>query len=218
MKDPKPKIRRDNYTPFIYSIKNKISLERDFKVDSKDFLEVFFNRKSSRGLFNLSLDDLSKLLFYSCKIKSIEFDEDDFLLTKRVTPSAGSRHPIDLLISFPNAERDLYYYNPIDHTLGLLNLEKNKLDIFFSHINKNLSIENCCLIWFSIQTTKTSSKYENPESLYWKDLGVLIHALQLIATFLGYKSCPLGTLASDSFYDLFGSEDLLSGGGILIGL
>lgn len=218
MKDPKPKIKKDFFSPFVYSIKNKVSLNRDFKVESKDFLETIFSRKSSREFSNFSLCDLEKLLFYSCKIKSIEFDENNFLLTNRVTPSAGGRHPIDVLVSLPQKERILSYYNPIDHTLGELKIEKKKLDVFFSDINKNLAIKDACIIWFSIQVNKTSSKYDNAESLYWKDSGVLLFAIQLFATFLGYKSCPLGTLASNSFNKLFNDKNLFSGGGILIGL
>ena len=64
---------------------------------------------------------------------------------------------------------------------------------------------------------KTKSKYNNAESLYWRDVGVLIYAIQLMTTYLGFNSCPLGTLASKDFNQLFNNENLLAGGGILVG-
>lgn len=217
MKDPRPRTEQSKFMPFIYPIKNKISLQRDFESEGKDFLEVILNRESTRKFTKFEQLDIEKLLHYCCQIKSIEFDETGFLLTKRPTPSAGSRHPVDLLISMPNKIRTLDYYNPIDHTLGELQIEKNKLDNFFKVINENLAIQNACIIWFSIQPHKTASKYDHPESLYWRDTGVLIYALQLVANYLGFKSCPLGTLAKETFNELFNSERLISGGGILIG-
>lgn len=217
MKDPKPKSEQKNFTPFLYPIKDKISLQRNFENVDKDFLEVISNRSSAREFTNFTQLDLERLLHYCCQIKYIDFDETGFLLTKRTTPSAGSRHPVDLLISMPNNVRTLSYYNPIDHTLGELEIERTRLDNFFSMINENLPIRNACIVWFSIQTDKTASKYDNPESLYWRDAGVLIYALQLIVTYLGFNSCPLGTLATISFEKLFHNKTLLSGGGILIG-
>lgn len=216
MKDPHPKIAQDKFTPYIYPIKKKLQLNRHIESKSKYFLEVILSRESTRVFTKFTELDLEKLLHYCCQIKSIDFDETGFILTKRTTPSAGSRHPVDLLISMPHNLRTLSYYNPLDHTLGELQIERNKLDNFFLTINKNLPIQNACIIWFSIQTGKTASKYHNPESLYWRDAGALIYALQLIVTYLGFKSCPIGTLSSDTFNELFQDENLLSGGGILI--
>lgn len=217
MKDPYPKIKEDDFTPFVYPVKSRQLLNRNFNPPSKDFLPTIFERKSSRDFSKLTLIQLEELLFYSCKITSIELDDSGFLKSKRVVPSAGARHPVDLLVSMPDDLRTLNYYNPLDHSLSELLLGQNRLDNFFSSINENLPIENACIIWFSIQTNKTASKYNNPSSLYWKDTGAIMYAIQLMATYLDLKSCPLGTLASNSFNQLFEELSLISGGGILVG-
>lgn len=95
---------------------------------------------------------------------------------KRTSPSAGARYPIDLLISFNNYiyRRTLLYYNPVEHSLGELLISKVHLWKFFNEIDRNLCIDNSCVIWFAIQTTKTISKYDNSESLYWRDTGAYL--------------------------------------------
>lgn len=217
MRDPSPKIENESFVPFIYPVKNKIQLQRNFKKKNVDFLDIIFRRESLRKFTKFTKLDLESLLYHCCQIKSMSIDNQGFLLTKRITPSAGGRHPVDLLISLPEKDRTLSYYNPLDHSLAELEIEKSKLNKFFSTINDNLLISNACIIWFSIQVNKTTSKYNNAESLYWKDVGVLIYAIQLVTTYLGFNSCPLGTLASKDFYQLFNDKNLLSGGGILIG-
>jgi SagB-type dehydrogenase family enzyme len=218
MKDPFPKIIEDIFEPFVYPVKNKQLLNRNFNPKPKDFLSTMIERRSSRSISKLTLVQLEELLFYSCKITSIDLNDSGFIKSKRITPSAGARHPVDLLISLPDDLRTLNYYNPLDHSLSELLVEQNILDDFFSTIDKNLSIENACVIWFSIQTNKTASKYGNPESLYWKDTGALLYCIQLMATYLGLKSCPLGTLSSSSFNKLFKDSSIVSGGGIIIGI
>lgn len=220
MKDPIPKNQPDKFEPFIYPIKDKCKLERTIVKNDKEFLDVIFSRRSSSKFSRISLDQLSHLLHLSTKIQSLQVDETGYIITNRTTPSAGARHPVDLLVSIdnPHGNRFLSYYNPIDHSLNELSLQKKELQDFFNEISKNLSINNACIIWFSIQVAKTGSKYENPESLYWKDTGALLYCIQLIATYLGLKSCPLGTLANSSFKNLFKTEFLHSGGGVLVGV
>ncbi len=219
MESPIPKKHDDKFVPFIYPIMIKYKLERPVEKVEREFLDVVLARRSANNFSPLTILEVSKVLYWSTKIQSFQTDERGFVLTKRTSPSGGARHPIDLLVSntAPIKERGLFYYNPVDHTLGELSIsEKLRLD-FFHEVSENLLIQDACLIWFSIQTSKTSSKYENPESLYWKDTGALLYCIQLIATYLGFKSCPMGTLANSSFNRLFDSPLLISGGGILIG-
>lgn len=218
MKSPKPKNIIDEFHPFKYPFRTKAKLNQDFKPIEGNFLEVLLTRRSSQKLGGISLNDIAELLYYSNKVQSISIDDSGFLISKRTVPSAGGRHPIDLLVSLPSeSARSLQYYNPIDHSLSELSIPREIQQSFLAEVNKNLPVGDSCLIWFSIQTEKTQSKYENAESLYWRDAGALLYCIQIISTYLGFKSCPLGGLAVKSFYDLFKTNNLISGGGILIG-
>ncbi|MEO2071132.1 MAG: hypothetical protein ABGW99_07290 [Zunongwangia sp.] len=218
MKNPKPKNNYDQFYPFHYPSIRKTKLNRYFKTKEGEFLDVLLTRRSSPELQDISLDDITELLYFSNKIQSISVDDSGFLSSKRTVPSAGGRHPIDILVSLPSeTTRFLQYYNPIDHSLNELSIPREIQQSFFAEVNENLSLGDCCLIWFSIQTKKTQSKYENAESLYWRDAGALLYCIQIISNYLGLKSCPLGGLAIKSFDNLFHTNNLISGGGILVG-
>lgn len=218
MENPKPKKTIQEFVPFDYPISSKKRLKRTFDKKERDFLDVLLTRRSSTEFGSISLDTISELLFLSNNIQQIGIDESGYLISKRTVPSAGGRHPVDILISLPSEDkRLLHYYNPIEHSLGELSLSQENLKYFFEDVNMNLPIDKGCLIWFVIQRNKTETKYTNPESLYWRDTGALLYCLQLVANYLNLKSCPLGGLAVSSFDKLFDVKNLLSGGGLLIG-
>jgi len=219
MKNPKPKESQQAFYPFIYPTTGKTPLCREFLVRKFDFLDVYLSRRSTTHLSGMSFLKLSEVLYYSCKTQYIKEDESGFLLSKRASPSAGARHPIDILVSPSpvSGARTLLYYNPTDHSLNELNIQKEILQAFFSEVNENVCMNDASLIWFSIQPGKTSSKYDNSESLIWRDTGALLYCIQIACTYLGLSSCPLGTLAANTFYSLFSTDKLIPGGGILIG-
>jgi SagB-type dehydrogenase family enzyme len=219
MKDPIPRKKSIKYEPFLYPVSDKLRLKIPIERQEKNpFIDVFLSRKSSRQFTPLSITEISELLYYSSKIHLIETD-GDVAISFRVTPSAGARHPVDILLSQPAPinERILSYYNPPEHSLFTLNLEQTAQNNFFEEIHDCININNATILWFSIQTTRTSSKYENAMSLYWRDTGAVLYCIQLISTYLGYNSCPIGTLATNSFNQILDSNKLVSGGGILVG-
>lgn len=209
----------DQFTPFTYPLISELKLPRKLKVCNKEFLDVIISRRSALPSERMSLEGISNVLYLSTRIESTYQDQTGYISTKRTTPSAGARHPIDLLVSPSQAfsRRTLSYYNPIEHSLNELAIDKNRIDDFFNEVDRNLHLEDFCLIWFSIQPNKTASKYHNAESLYWRDTGALLYCFQLVSTYLGYNSCPIGTLAISSFSNLFNEPGLISGGGILLG-
>lgn len=218
MQNPSPKKVNDRFDPFIYPLGSKTKLKRDFKKREGSFIDILSSRRSSRDLSAVLIEEVSEMLYFTSRIQSIDIDDYGFLISKRTVPSAGGRHPIDILVSTPSKDGPvLNYYNPIEHSLSELLISEVKQKSFFEEVNKNIPIKNSCLIWFSIQINKTKSKYDNAESLYWKDAGAYLYCIQLVSNYIGLNSCPLGGLASKSFENLFKSKNLISGGGILIG-
>lgn len=221
MKNPFPKDKPDRFVPKSYNINGKRKLPRDFdNIADRGFLDVILSRRSVKEFTTLSDKELASVLFFSNKIESIDQDESGYISSWRTAPSAGARHPIDLLVSCSKPsleERTLEYYNPFDHSLNSIELDHRLLRSFLEDINRNIEIGKSAIIWFSIQPFKTGSKYHNPESLYWRDAGVLLYCIQLISSYLGIASCPLGTLASNSFNLIFDKRFFVPAGGILVG-
>lgn len=216
--NPNPKITQEKFEILEYPICSKRYITVENKPENRNFHDVIFLRRSSK--INAAANEklLQELLFYISKIDSVATDEWGNKLSRRTTPSAGAIHPVDILYSFPTESnlRNLGFFDPRDSSLNDLLLDANLLKEFFSEIGETVDISNAFIIWFSIQPDKTEAKYENPESLYWRDAGALLYCVQIFAKYLGLSSLPVGTLASKSFEKLFGLK-LISGGGILIG-
>jgi hypothetical protein len=91
------------------------------------------------------------------------------------------------------------------------------MNAFFNNVNECLNIVNATVVWFVAHLQRTEAKYKNPESLIWRDAGALITTIQLVATAIKIRSCPIGTLGEPFFSKLFTKGNVISAGGILVG-
>lgn len=216
--DPHPKPRSEVFSPFEYPVVQWSFFSNEYTRDEQSFLDVVFNRRSEVGTNTVPRDILSRLLSLSTRISASIIDGQGYVVTKRTAPSAGGRHPIDLLVLAVDGEDrpTVSYFNPVSNAIGRLNVDSSHVMRFYDAIGSTIPLDKASVIWFSIQASKTEVKYEYAQSLIWRDVGALLYCIQLMATFLGCKSCPVGTLASDEFKGLFNSSLVTSGGGIVI--
>lgn len=218
-KNPKPRLRIKKITFFQYKIDNYISLPKPSRVSNSRFLNVLLARNSQKKFNKLSLNKISSLLWYSAKVKKVILANDSLILTHRGAPSAGGIHPIDIFISLPAiSNRVLYYYDPYLHKLGKIDVNQSELVSFFDMVSKNLNFRNATIIWFGADMQRTEQKYQNSNSLVWRDAGALIMLFQLVATAFKIKCCPIGTLGEPYFSSLFKHhKKFVSAGGLMIG-
>lgn len=183
-----------------------------------DFLEVFTHRRSVKQLGACPISVLSQVLYLAAKPYCIAKDDYGVTISRSAAPSAGGRHPIDILVGLQEKDdRQLYLYQPIGHSLKRLCVAKELQRFFFKDVEQTLPFGESTLLWFSIQYMRTASKYSAPMSLIWRDVGAQLCCLQQAAKYVGVDSCPIGYLAEDTFDKMFKSEKLLSGGGLIIG-
>lgn len=222
MLNPTPKKTNDSYQLFDYPIIKTERLPRNGDDKDSPLLEFIQRRESLRNFKIIDANVLNKVLWFSAKVGKIDIQRDGYILSSRSSPSAGGRHPIDIIISRPDSkqmeERMFSYYNPFDHSLNLLDLNKQKCNEFLLHINSIVSITDATVIWFVAHSSRTSMKYENCESLIWRDAGALIYCFQLVCTTFDLKSCPIGSLGEPYISELFHKEAGVFGvGGLLLG-
>jgi len=220
MKNPQPKPTEERVTSFDYPIQHSVKLSRNIDPLPARFDEVITSRKSQRTFSGISLQQLSNILWYTAKVKQTFVQENGYILTHRGTPSAGARHPIDILIinqTLLNSNLP-HYYNPIAHTLNRLDLPTQSVDNFIKHIGSIINTTNATIIWFIAHPERTAAKYQNPESLIWRDAGALINSIQLTCTALNIKCCPIGSLGDPYIGDFFSRQaGIFGAGGVLIG-
>lgn len=208
------------FKPYYYKGSEVIQLSKVPKVKLNiDFMSIFSGRRSVKELGACSLDALSNILFYAVKPYCIGKDDYGVTVYRSAAPSAGGRHPIDLLVGIKErGRRHLYLYQPIEHSLKRLNIKEKLQNSFFKDVEDTLPFGESVLLWFSIQYMRTASKYTDYMSLVWRDVGAQLCCLQQAAKYVGLDSCPIGYLAEETFQKMFQSEILLSGGGMIIGI
>lgn len=215
-KDPRPKTNEETVPSFSYPGNEKVFFKKPDVFVNRSFFEVATERTSQRKFSALPESRLAQLLWYSAKVISTHSQANGYILSHRPSPSAGARHPIDIIVSMPSKERKLEYYNPFDHSLTVVTTDQILVDNFVDHINQCMEIQEGTIIWFLAHQVRTGAKYDNPESLVWRDAGALIYCMQIVCAALNLSSCAIGTLADPHIKILFG-EEVISAGGIIIG-
>lgn len=220
MSGPSIRERHLAYVPFVYPSLEKITLPRvTSSKRQNDFLNVLRERRSVKPLGGCTIEKLSEILFCAVKPYTICKDDYDMTVCRSASPSAGGRHPIDILVGLPeNEDRRLFLYEPLSHSLRRLDISVELQHEFFDDIDQTLPLGDSVLVWFSIQYMRTASKYNDYESLVWRDAGAQLCCLQQVAKYVGLDSCPIGYLAEETFDKMFNSASLISGGGMIIGM
>lgn len=218
MKNPSVKPVEEPVSGYEYALGERVKLSKPIKPLNSPFGEVISSRKSSRQFNTITVAQLGEVLWYTAKVKSFHQQENGYLITHRGTPSAGARHPIDILIYnsaiFNNDH--FYYYNPFDHSIN--QVTHSNTAPLIQHVNQIIPIDNGTLLWFVAHQQRTAAKYEHAESLIMRDSGALINSIQLTCTALNLNSCPIGSLGEPYISDFFNNQHGLSGaGGLLIG-
>jgi SagB-type dehydrogenase family enzyme len=216
MNNPLPKKSEDMVETFNYPVSATILFGKPAE-HHMDYFELTRLRKSVRDLSALSIKQLGDLLWFAAKIIHTHVQTNGYILTSRPSPSAGARHPVDLLIITPSQSNVVSYYNPFEHSLNELKLDEGLTSPFIDHINESLPIGDATIIWLIAHSDRTAAKYTNPESLIWRDAGALLQSIQMTCTALGIGSCPIGSLAEPFISQLFNPVTIISAGGIIIG-
>lgn len=207
------------FEPYRYECLGEIRLPKIDEARRKDFLEVFSRRRSVKKLGSCGLEELSTILFYAVKPYCIAQDDYGVCVYRSAAPSAGGRHPLDVLVGLPeDSGRHLYFYQPLNHILRRLVVPADLELAFYEDVEQTLPFGKSTLLWFSVQYMRTASKYNEPMSLVWRDVGAQLCCLQQAAKFVGMDSCPIGYLAQESFNNMFHTDKIMSGGGMIIGL
>lgn len=213
--EPRPKEQVQPYQPFTWPSGHTVSLVTPADIP-QSFCDVVAARRSSRTFGPLTLTDISSLLWYSSRVLARQGSAMGFDLSQRPAPSAGAIHPIHVL-ACSSAQDSWQRYDPDRHCLsevphGLLAPRET-----MAQITPAVDPQKGTLLWFAAEVGKTNSKYENPESLIWRDAGALIAHLGLVASYLGLHFCALGVTGATWGIELNEAQLICGVGAALVG-
>lgn len=216
--NPIPRSSELRYEEFVYSSRSLRFLPTVSKLDRRDaFFTVLRNRRSIRYFDELTEEDVVHLLWYSARtIKKAP--PNSLRWEHRPAPSAGGRHPIDvLLLRRTQTSKYLFHYHATGHSLAHLDIDLGDLESLVVGIEAVVPIQGGTVFIFAAQPERTASKYENSDSLIWRDAGALATTFSLVAQALGLNACILGTTCEPQLSHCLKTEKVVGVGGIVIG-
>lgn len=214
--DPQPHEKPAKYEPFVWPAGEKLQLAPRTQSLLLD-LAVLLEQRQTRRVFKHPLDDraLGEFLWLACRNRSSRpspFGPDQ---ESRVYPSAGAMHPIHVLVS--REAGPWLRFVPTEHALVELPRSFCSAAAVRDLANSLVRVDQGVVIGLLAESGKTAAKYTNHESLVWRDAGVVIGYMSLIAEALGLSFCPLGITGQSQFTDFLpGDTSTLQAVGIAV--
>jgi len=163
------------------------------------FWDVVGRRRSRRVFRELANTRLGALLWYTFKTSSKEKHNDGRTWEQRPVPSAGGLHPVHVIVQPTEGKQfPLLHYDPLGHALCDLNVDVGRCRDLRHHVESVLDPQEGTVLWLIGDFKKMHAYYENAASLLWRDSGVVIGFLCLVADALELNSCALG-ICGDSW-------------------
>lgn len=179
-----------------------------------DMIQVLRGRQTRRIFSSLPLSELGWLLWLTCRTHSLRSSVFGFDQHFRPHPSAGATHPIHIICQ-RNPGTPWERYEPVEHTLvsvpGTEALAQGARD----YTGRAVPADGAVLIGLVAEAGKTAAKYEAEQSLVWRDAGVVLGYLSLVAEILQLSFCPLG-MTGDEFVKPMSASGQLRGAGLVL--
>ena len=189
--EPEPRKHVQPYEPFSWPNRSTLALGQSVSGEMLDFHRMVLGRHSRRTFTHLSLEKLEVLLSMCCRAYSWSTSDLGFEQQFRGVPSAGAVHPIHVLVQ-RNRQSGWERYDPIGHTLIQVQGTSDFAIAARDSADAIVPSGDSTLLALVAEPGKTAAKYHFPESLVWRDAGVIIGALTWGAEALSLNICPLG--------------------------
>ncbi|MHB2083271.1 nitroreductase family protein [Pseudomonas asiatica] len=214
LSSPTVRTEPSRYQPFIWPDGVFHALPELEDVGDEGILNLLDHRRTRRTFSDLSEGQLGQLLWRCSRTQSIAASDYGFDLELRPTPSAGAMHPIHLLLHRPGAP-NWRRYDSRRHGLVELPESAEALAGLEEHCHDVLRSEHATRLLFVAEPGKTCAKYQNGESLIWRDAGALLAVMAIIADALDYSFCPLG-ITGEPWAGRLAPEGVLMGVGVAL--
>jgi SagB-type dehydrogenase family enzyme len=207
-----------SYQEFSYPVVSRQFLSKPLIKNSSPVLDVVGGRRSRRTFKPLTSEQLNALLWHSSRTINLSPPVLKVRWEHRPAPSAGGRHPIDVLIvQRERGEDKLFLYQSIPHALATLKADQENIDGLVLAAERVLPRQEATVLWFGAQFERTLSRYENGDSLVWKDAGALTATFAFVAEALNLNFCPIGVTGEPYLSQCLETIKVTGVGGAYIG-
>lgn len=190
--NPRPKRALSRYTPVVWPKGECRPLNTNGAHLAPDLAAILAARRSRRNFVApATTDDLSALFDLCARTREVRISSLGFDLEFRQHPASGAIHSIHCMVQQHSGE-GWSRYDARRHELVSL---PDSSDVAFATrqaADKVVPANNASLIALVAEPGKSAAKYDFPESLIWRDAGVMLGYFSIAAEALGLAFCPLG--------------------------
>lgn len=217
--NPRPRDKEEPFIETAFSVSGHRYLEIPNHPSAVSIWDAVEGRASRRGLRPIDTGPLSTLLWFTAKTRLTKHDAEGFTWQRRPVPSAGGRHPIDIMVIERPQRPTLTVYDAAAHALCDLAVADNEsLQSVVQEVNEITMNDEGAILLFVANFGRTMAKYENGESLVWRDSGALLAMCYLVSEGLGLGCCGIGVTGEPWVSSLLGNAPGVRGvGGCVIG-
>lgn len=185
---------------------------RRLKDEDWPLTRVLESRRTRYSTAPISVDSLGELLFRACRVTQ-QIDVQGEELVRRVYPSGGSRHSLDIYLvvhrchglpaggyRYDAFEHELHGFRPPDQDQHALLREAQAA----TGVLKDLP---SVLLIVASRIHRVTRKYQsNAYRLVLQEVGALYQTIYLVGEALGLSVCALGAGNSERFAQAFGRD------------
>lgn len=181
----------------------------------QSFVATLEARRSYRVMSRAPLREVVNAIAFGVRPRET-IDGGSLGRSLRPSPSAGAIHPVDVLLVHGSSR--VFRYAPLEHQLEVLHVaRRGDLEAFDADCRQILPEASGTAIVLVGEMSRVAAVYKRPESLLWRDAGVLLQTLALVATAYRLAFCPLGILGTPVVRAIGLSEQISGVGVALIG-
>lgn len=181
----------------------------------QSFESVIEGRRSQTEMGRATLAEVANTIAFAVRPRQV-LHGDPYRRTRRLSPSAGALHAVEVLLVHGAAR--LFRYAPDTHELERLRILRPKeLARFRADCEAILPRSLGTAIVLAGDLDRVAAVYKRPDSLMWRDAGALLQTLALSATAYGLLFCALGTLGTPVLRAIDKEGQLSATGVALIG-
>jgi len=163
--------------------------------------DVLASRRSQRSFEPMTLADLANVLVPAARVQSWWSAPDGFSATQRPTPSAGGRHPIDLVViatTVKDLEPGFWHFDPYSCELveDPAALSRGTAAVIRARAALEGGAEPAAAVFAIAHFERTLSRYPAGSTLVLRDAGALLATMHLCAGAAGLASCIVGTVGA----------------------
>lgn len=214
--NPRPRDLPDTLSaPLDWPITRVIDCRRVVPPLEQPFTSTLELRRSRRAMVRAPLRVVVNAIAFAARPRQ-KMVRDRFNRSRRPSPSAGAIHPVEILLVHGSSW--VFRYAAFKHQIEVLRIsDRTSLRSFVSDCHQILPEALGTAIVFVGDLDRVAALYERSESLLWRDAGVLLQTLALVATAYGLAFCPLGILGDLVVRSLGLPERALAVGVAMIG-